>query len=135
MSFEPITFVAQSLKDVRASISYRRGSKKRSGLSAPRLVIGLPKTVVAEFKFKPDQTFGLLLGKGKEDGRARIVPNEGGVKPKILKGGCVFRFGFVPFLGDSAAEKELVPVSVVTGGGRLRADPAGMVQGGRLTAV
>ena len=110
MPFDNLEFIAKAEKDSCASISYRRSSSKRGG-GRPRLVIGLPRAVCDGAVIKPGQLFTLQLGTGDDAGKGRIVPTtSGGVQCKLLKGGAVFRFGFVPMLGTDAAEKEFVAV-------------------------
>lgn len=114
MPFENIAFIAKPLKDVQASISYRKNTTKSGRSKNPVLVIGVPKTVCADFKAKKDETFTLSLGSGADAGKARIAPTtQGGVLAKHLKGGLVFRFGYVPMLGDDSADKEFIAVKAI----------------------
>lgn len=115
MPFEVIATIAKPMKDVQASISYRKNTTKTGRSKNPVLIIGIPKTVMGDFKAKKEQPFALSIGKGADAGKARISPATDGVAAKHLKGGLVFRFGYVPMLGSDAAEKEFVPVKY-TGG-------------------
>ncbi|MBN8965845.1 MAG: hypothetical protein J0H89_10810 [Rhizobiales bacterium] len=114
MSFENVAFIAKPLKDVQASISYRKNATKLGRSKNPVLIIGIPKTAMGEFKAKKEQTFIIAVGAGVDAGKARILPDTSdGVLAKHLKGGLVFRFGYVPMLGEDSAEKEFVPVKAL----------------------
>lgn len=118
MPFEPLEFISKPLKDVQASISYRRNETKHGRSKNPVLIIGIPVTAARDFKAKKDQMFGLSIGSGPDAGKARILPQSApGVLAKHLKGGLVFRIGYVPMLGTDTAEKEFVPVKALTGNG------------------
>lgn len=110
MPFEVLPIVAKPLKDVRASISYRKSDTKHGRSKNPKLIVGIPKAISGDFKPKATQLFNMLIGHGADAGKARILPATDGVKPTLLKGGAIFRFGFVPMLGQDAAEKDFVAV-------------------------
>lgn len=117
MPFNAIETVKAPEKLTRASISYRKKMNKTGRSRQPKLVIGIPKSHTGSFKAKDGATFALLLGEGKDAGKARIQPTTaGGVAVRMLKGGAVFHFGFVPMLGDDQAEKEFVDVKSVDNG-------------------
>lgn len=118
MPFQIVPTIAKAMKDVRASISYRRNLNTKKATSAnPKLVVGIPQAVMNGFKPKANDLYALMAGTGADKGRARIVATKaGGVAPRILKGGAVFRFGFCPMLGSDAAEKEFVAVKSIDGG-------------------
>lgn len=116
MPFASVEFVTTAPRDSRASISYKRPGKGLRGPAQPRLVIGLPLTICKDFKFGDKQRFALQVGDGADKGKGRIVLAPVGVPARILKGGAVFRFGYVPMLGEDAAEKEFVEAQPIKDG-------------------
>ncbi len=117
MPFELVATIAKPMKDVQASISYRKNTTKHGRSKNPKLIIGIPKTAMGDFKAKKEQAFSLSLGIGDDAGKARILATaHGGVLATHLKGGIVFRFGYVPMLGQDAAEKEFVAVKSIGDG-------------------
>ncbi len=124
MPFAPLETITRPLKEVKASISYmrfrREGKKKKQEHEyTPRLVIGIPKAVVTAPKKMAAQSYVLQIGSGNDAGKARLLPaaNGNGVTPRELKGALAFRFGYVPLLGDSVADREMVDVKALSGGG------------------
>lgn len=103
MGFETIATVVG--KGKQASISYRRN--QRSGI--PRLIISIPKVIAAD-TIGVNDCFRLQLGTGGDKGKARLVRIKGGTPVCIQRGGVTLRFGFVPMLGNSAAEKEEIEI-------------------------
>ncbi len=88
----------------------------------PKLVIGVPKAFGTELKLNGADRFVLQTGTGAQAGKLRIMRNANGVKPtKVRAGALVFHFGYVPMLGDDAAEKEFVIVKQVENGFELDA--------------
>jgi hypothetical protein len=130
MPFAPLETVTKKLIEIRASISYmrrrmREGKNKRHPHEyTPRLVIGIPKGVVTAPKKAAAQTYVFQIGSGNDAGKARLLPSDKGIAPRDLKGGLVFRFGYVPMLGNNIADRELVEVKALAGGGFEIALPA-----------
>jgi|GEM_PF-2223514 hypothetical protein len=132
MPFEICETVAGKLKEVKASISYtrypiREGRRRRKPESEylPRLVIGIPKAAVTAAKKAASQAYVLQIGAGADAGKARLLPcDKGQVRPRELKGGLAFRFGYVPLLGNAIADREYVDVKALPGGGFEIALPA-----------
>lgn len=115
MPFDVVPTISKPLKDVQASISYRKNLTKLGRSKNPKLIIGIPKLAMGSFKYDGKQVFQILIGNGEDVGKARIQPATGtGAAARALKGGLVFRFGYVPMLGDDSAEKEFVSVKALT---------------------
>ncbi len=124
MSFEVVETEPKprnSSRNISATISYRR-SKRAKVHVRPSLTIGIPKAVIDEaLGLKPSQFFVLTVGSGSDSGKARLIPADGlGVAVQIgVRGGATFRFGYVPYLGDDAAEKEFIGVRIHNDGFEL----------------
>ncbi len=126
MPFEYVPTISAPPKDIFASISYRRNLTKHGKNRNPKLIIGIPKSVCALFKSStkdkktpPEFYYEFHIGTGTDKGKARILktnPGSVGVRATILKGGMVLRFGYVPMLGSSAAEKDMVEVKTIDDG-------------------
>lgn len=96
----------------------------KKAAAKPTLIIWVPGERVPNLKFTKKQIFSLLIGDGADTGFAMISPaKEGTGTMTPFKSGFVFRFGYVPYLGDEAFEKELVEVSVDTDGLLLTLPP------------
>jgi hypothetical protein len=119
MAFETLPTIAAPAKDAMASISYRLPFSKHGRSKTPRLIIGIPGPIAGNFKPKASQLFALQIGDGSDQGKARIVEAGEGVSPRMLRGGAAFRFGYVPVLGQNAAEKEYVAAKAIKGGFEL----------------
>lgn len=108
MPFQMIETQPSNKKRPMVSVSYKRASRKGEKVkgSRPGLVISVPKVVAP--KFTPDErSYVLHIGTGADVGKARIIEADaGGTSPTTLKHSYQFRFGFVPYLGDEAAEAE-----------------------------
>jgi len=117
MPFSPLNFVSGIVAaKLDASISYRRNTSEHAKNKRPKLIIGIPKAKAAGFKLDPKMWWTIQIGSDADAGKARIVPaatSATGVLCTELKGGFIFRFGYVPYLGDSAAERERVDVKVL----------------------
>jgi hypothetical protein len=114
MSFEALENVTKRDMPPRAKLSYLRptGRGKSAGKSRdevqPQLLISIPTTICGTAKAK---TFVLLLGAGTDAGKLRVKGGKDkGVEPKELKHAFVFRFGFIPRLGDEIFDGEHRPV-------------------------
>jgi hypothetical protein len=107
MPFETLETITKANMPPRAKITYLRGVVKRGKDAGkhkddakPQLMVTIPTTICGTAKAK---FFALLLGSGNDKGKIRIkgVKSEKeGVTPKELKNAFVFRFGYVPKLGD-----------------------------------
>lgn len=117
MPFDPIEFVTKSNLPPQASISYLRTERKKGPAKGgkPRLLIAIPTTLSGVTKKKH---FMLQFGTGKDAGKARIsgqnAANKHTVERKDLLHASTFNFGYVPMLGDGAAQKEHVPVRKIS---------------------
>lgn len=120
MPFEQVPTVAKAPKATQCSISYMRlthsDAKNDRPKRLPRLIIGIPRGILGNFKPNKDKLYELHVGTGKDAGKARIIPGGAGVAPSTLKYCVVFRFGFVPMLGDEIADKEFINGRAIDGG-------------------
>ena len=102
MSFAPLETYTKRNAPPTAKITYLRGCRgeKPKPDAKPQLFISLPSTICGAAKAK---TFALLIGSGEDAGKLRIRgcnSEDDGVAPTELKRAFVFRFGYVPKLGD-----------------------------------
>lgn len=123
MAFKILEIVAPPRRAPQASISYRRQKNGQNRAAKPRLRIGIPEAVASTCD--KNVKFEFLIGSGPDAGKARIVKGAtAGVDPiKMNHGGLVFVFGYVPMLGDDAAEVERVPVKAVKDGFEIELPP------------
>jgi hypothetical protein len=117
MGFKLLETVAFStIRASTGSISYTRGPAKGKKLR-PKLIVSIPSGLVAQANVRglkaetaDKMHFAFMLGDGANAGVARITfVGEGGgsgVTARFFKGSLVFRFGYVPLLGDDAAARE-----------------------------
>lgn len=110
MPFENLETITKANMPPMAKISYMppaaRASKKaaRKGDPKPQLIVSIPTTVCGTAKAK---AFQLLLGSGADRGKLRIKGvKAGGIEPKELAHTFIFRFGYVPKLGDDHFDGE-----------------------------
>lgn len=119
MPFDVLTTIAKTTARTSASISYRRNDTKHGKMKLPKLMIAIPRAMMGGPVEKADK-FLLMIGTGKDRGLGRIIraepEKEGAISPTIFVGGLVFRFGHVPMLGESAAEKEDMALRILAGG-------------------
>ena len=117
MPFESLQTITGRYRESRVSISYKRKKSARWAEPRPSLYIGIPRAVAEGFTPKKDSTYELQRGTGADAGKARIAPatNGSGRTLAPVKGGYVIRFGYVPYLGTSAAETDYVNARVVDG--------------------
>lgn len=115
MPFERLETQPHQVHAGRPSISYKRPSSKKTGPRPPRLMIGIPGALMPP-KGKVAERYGLSFGSGKDAGRLRIVPDAKGIEPGKRMNFLTFSFGFVPMLGDEAAEKEFIDGKLLEGG-------------------
>lgn len=116
MPFETLETITKANMPPRAKISYmppqgrgKSGGKTRDD-AKPQLIVSIPTTICGTAKSK---TFVLLLGSGDEAGKIRIKGAKSqaeGIEPKELMHAFVFRFGYVPKLGDDHFDGEHRPV-------------------------
>jgi hypothetical protein len=86
----------------KATISYmrsgRKGTTNTERKGQPRLIVTLPTTICGTGKMPRHK---VLIGSGEDEGKLRIKGvAEGGVKPAEFKSHFIWRFGYVPRLGD-----------------------------------
>lgn len=116
MPFETVETIKNTAKATGAKITYLRKSsptgKRPNPDKKPRLSISIPNTVCGAVKAK---AFTLLFGTGKDLGRIRIkgVKAGDGIEPTLLMHATVFRFGYVPKLGDDIFDGGHRPVRKV----------------------
>ena len=79
----------------------------------PQLIVSIPTTVCGTAKAK---TFQLLLGSGADAGKLRIKGSKTkeGIEPKELAHTFIWRFGYVPKLGDDHFDGEHRPVKKIS---------------------
>lgn len=120
MPFENLETITKQNMPPMAKLSYMppsvRGGKSASKLARdpkPQLIVSIPTTVCGTAKAK---AFTLLLGSGADAGKLRIkgVKVLGGIEPKELKNAFIFRFGYVPKLGDDHFDGEHRPVRKIS---------------------
>jgi hypothetical protein len=120
MSFENLETVTKLNMPPMAKLSYMppQGRGKSVGKvkaeKKPQLILSLPTTICGTAKSK---TFVLLLGSGADRGKLRVkgtAKKEQGVEPKELMHAFVFRFGYVPKLGDEHFDGEHRPVRKIS---------------------
>lgn len=109
MSFIEIEFIPRGSEPPQAKLSYLRPKNRKGEHKAgikPVLSISIPTAICGAAK---SETFVLQVGAGTSAGKIRIVaatkPNTG-VKPHELKHAFVFKFGYVPQLGDDIFDDE-----------------------------
>jgi hypothetical protein len=116
MSFETLETITKQNMPPNAKLSYMtpqgrgKGATKLVRDPKPQLIVSIPTTICGMSKAK---TFVLSLGTGKGAGKLRVVgcaKNEKGIEPSQLKHSFVFRFGYVPKLGDDHFDGEHRPV-------------------------
>jgi hypothetical protein len=119
MPFEEIETITKKNMPPVAKLSYMppQGRGKNAGKQKhdpkPQLIVSIPTTICGTAKAK---TFALHLGTGADKGRLRIkgVKNQQGVEPKELMHAFIFRFGYVPKLGDDHFDGEHRPVRKIS---------------------
>lgn len=122
MPFETVETFTKAKMPPSAKISYMRptgrganGGKAKAD-AKPQLKITVPTTIAGVSKA---ETFILLVGTGEDAGKIRIrglapgQQNDAAVKPAELKHALVFRFGYVPRLGDDIFDGESRPVKKI----------------------
>ncbi|NPU69981.1 hypothetical protein HL667_33670 [Bradyrhizobium sp. 83012] len=109
MSFIEIECIPRGSEPPQAKLSYMRPKLRKGGNkpgSKPELRITIPTTVCGTAKA---ETFVLQVGSGANAGKIRIVAASKagtGVKPSEMKNSFVFKFGYVPQLGDDIFDDE-----------------------------
>lgn len=112
MPFENLETISKQNMPSMAKISYMppqtrgKSASKLARDPKPQLMISIPTTVCGTAKAK---TFVLQLGKGADAGKLRVkgaAKTQDGVEPKELRHAFVFRFGYVPRLGDDHFDGE-----------------------------
>lgn len=117
MPFENLETITKQNMPPMAKISYMppQARGKSAGKIVrdpkPQLMISIPTTVCGVSKAK---TFVLALGSGADAGKLRIKGSKQGVEPKELKHAFIFRFGYVPKLGDDHFDGEHRPLRKIT---------------------
>jgi|SRR5882724_2903925 len=120
MPFETLETITKKNIPPTAKLSYMppQGRGKNGGKLArdpkPQLIVSIPTTVCGTSKAN---TFVLSLGNGKDTGKLRVTgaaKNEKGIEPKQLMHTFVFRFGFVPKLGEDHFDGEHRPVRKIS---------------------
>jgi hypothetical protein len=118
--FETLETITKQNMPPNAKLSYMPSSSrgKSAGKLArdpkPQLIVSIPTTVCGTSKAK---AFVLSLGTGKDAGKLRVVgcaKNEKGIEPKQLAHTFIFRFGYVPKLGDDHFDGEHRPVRKIS---------------------
>jgi len=109
MPFEILDTETKDNMPPTATLSYMRSTRVGkngggAGKGKPRLIVTLP-TVICIAK---SERFVLLLGSGEDAGKLRIkgTKEKRGVKPGEFKSHLMFRFGFVPKLGEDIFDGE-----------------------------
>ena len=108
MPFEIVETETKDNMPPTATLSYMRSPRAsaKGGADAkkPKLIVTLP-TVICIAK---SERFVLLFGTGADAGKIRIrgVKDKKGVKPREFKAHLMFRFGFVPKLGEDIFDGE-----------------------------
>lgn len=119
MSFENLETITKANMPPRAKLSYMRstGRGKNGGKhkddAKPQLIVSIPTTICGTAKAK---SFVLLLGTGADKGKIRIkgAKAKEGTEPKELMHTFVFRFGYVPKLGDDIFDGEHRPIRKIS---------------------
>lgn len=102
MPFDKLETITKNNMQPTARVTYLRGIRngvEKKGVK-PKLVISVPSVICGTAKAK---TFELSLGTGDDAGKIRISGCKSemtGIAPTELKHAFVFRFGFVPRLGN-----------------------------------
>lgn len=120
MSFEIVETETKDNMPPTATLSYMRpkprgkaagGAYDRTKVK-PKFVVSLP-TVVCIAK---SERFLLLIGTGADAGKIRIrgTKDKKGVKPGEFKNHLLFRFGYVPKLGDDIFDSERCPLTRIS---------------------
>lgn len=113
MPFEPMEIYTRPATVSAPTLSYKRKTTSH-GRTKPKLVLFVPKPLAGDFTTTKGQRFALHLGNGKDAGKARVLPAVTGGHCTPLQHGFTFYFGFLPYLGESSAEKEPVTVRAIT---------------------
>lgn len=112
MPFEELETITRDNQPPTALVSYMRstgrgGVGKTDPAKKPRLSITLPTSICGIGKLKKHQ---LLIGSGADKGKLRLkgvaAGKAGGVKPSEFKTHFIWRFGYVPKLGDEIFDGE-----------------------------
>ena len=109
MSFIEIECIPRGSEPPQAKLSYLRPTNRKGehkpGVK-PVLSISIPTVICGTARA---EAFVLQVGAGESAGKIRIVaatkPNSG-IKPHELKHAFVFKFGYVPQLGDDIFDDE-----------------------------
>lgn len=123
MAFETLEVIGKHNEPPTAKVTYLRGIRApKPGKPArpadervkPRLWISIPTTLCGTAKAK---AFELQLGSGPDLGKVRVTGcksgSKGGVEPHELMNAFIFKFGYVPRLGDDIFE-DRYPVRKIT---------------------
>lgn len=119
MPFENLETITKANMPPMAKISYMppqsrgKSAGKIKNDPKPQLIVSIPTTICGTSKAK---TFLLLLGSGADRGKLRVkgsAKKELGIEPKELMHAFIFRFGYVPKLGDDHFDGEHRPVRKV----------------------
>jgi len=109
MPFEILDTETKDNMPPTATLSYMRSTRVGkngggAGKGKPKLIVTLP-TIICIAK---SERFVLLLGSGEDAGKLRIkgTKDKRGVKPSNFKAHLMFRFGFVPKLGEDIFDGE-----------------------------
>lgn len=117
MPFENIETITKHNMPPMAKISYMppqgRKSLKSNKDPKPQLMVSIPTTICGTAKAK---SFSLLLGSGADAGKIRIkgAKAKEGIEPKELMHAFIFRFGYVPKLGEDHFDGEHRPVRKIS---------------------
>jgi hypothetical protein len=116
MPFENLETITKANMPPLAKLSYLRkagrGGKPKND-AKPQLIVSIPTTICGTAKAK---SFVLLLGTGSDLGKLRVIGAKAkeGVEPKELIHAFVFRFGYVPKLGDDIFDGGHHPVKKIS---------------------
>lgn len=121
MAFENLETITKQNMPPMAKLSYMpptsrgKSAGKLSRDPKPQLIVSIPTTICGTAKAK---AFALLLGTGDDLGKLRVKGLKkdagGGIEPKELAHTFLFRFGYVPKLGDDHFDGEHRPVRKIS---------------------
>lgn len=117
MPFETLDTFKGRTRDRLVSISYKRKMNRHFKEKQPAQFIGIPRGVAAGFTPHKSGSYEFQRGTGTDAGKGRIAPaKNGNGSPLVgMRGGYTIRFGYMPYLGLSAAETEHVEARVIDG--------------------
>jgi len=118
MPFEVVETVTKENMPPTVLISYMRPKRKGKdaecdrGKVKPKLTMTVPTSIF----ISKAETFLLLVGTGADAGKARIKASKDkkAIKPSEFKSHLIFRFGFVPKLGDEIFDGERCAIRRLT---------------------